>query len=469
MDAQEGGERRTSAGAREGDPARLPRRAKLLYASSSLGGEALSQSRGLWLLYYYAPPNDSELESLLPLALVGALLTAGRLVESIDDALIGYWSDRTRSRLGRRLPFILGATPLWALFAVLVFTPPPDAGTAFTALYLFLALELFFLFGTLSGGPYEALLPEIARTSGDRVSVVGMRVYFGVAGAAVGLIGSDLLVDRLGFQAMALAMAALALVFRYLGMIGVWRHASRTQAPAELSLRASLRATFANVSFLVFLPTFVLFQISLQMLLGVLPYYVDAVLEDERTWVAEVRVLAAVALGAAVAAVPVFALVARRTSKRQAYSLAMLASTLVFPVFAFAGFVPWIPLEAQVLAAMVVIGAPLAGVYLFPAALTADIVDDDSLRTGMRREATYYGAQNFVEKTATSLAPLFLALLLLLGNSADDPLGIRLVGPAAAVFVAIGYVIFRFYRLPDEVLPPVPASAVATEPMPRAR
>jgi Na+/melibiose symporter-like transporter len=132
----------------------------------------------------------------------------------------------------------------------------------------------------------------------------------------------------------------------------------------------------------------------------------------------------------------------------------MLASALVFPLFAFAGFLPGIPLEAQVLAVMVVLGAPLAGVYLFPAALTADIVDDDALRMGVRREATYYGAQNFVEKTATSLAPLFLAGLLALGNTAEDPTGIRLVGPAAALLVGIAYLVFRRYRLPDEVLPP---------------
>ncbi|HEX2110834.1 MAG TPA: MFS transporter [Gaiellaceae bacterium] len=449
-------------------PPRLPIRAKVLYASSSLGGEALTQSRGLWLLYYYAPPKDAELEQLLPLGLVGVLLTAGRLIESVDDALIGYWSDRTRSRLGRRLPFVLAATPPSALFAFLVFTPPPNAGTAVTAVYLFVTLELFFLFSTLSGGPYEALLPEIARTSRDRVDIVGIRVYFGAAGGAVGLIGSDLLIDRFGFRAMALVMAALALAFRYLGMIGVWRHASRTQPPVVLSLRESLGVTFSNVSFLVFLPTFVLFQISLQMLLGVLPYYVDAVLEERGTWVGKVHVLAAVALGSAVAAVPLFTLVARRRSKREAYSLAMLASALVFPIFAFAGFVPGIPLEVQVLIVMAVVGAPLAGVYLFPATLTADIVDDDGLRTGMRREATFYGAQNFVEKTATSLAPLFLAGLLTLGNTAEDPLGIRLVGPAAAVLVGIAYLAFRSYRLPDEVLPPVPASALANDPAARA-
>jgi Na+/melibiose symporter-like transporter len=123
--------------------------------------------------------------------------------------------------------------------------------------------------------------------------------------------------------------------------------------------------------------------------------------------------------------------------------------------------VPGVPAEIELVAAMVLVGAPLAGNYLFPSVLTADIIDDDSARTGMRREATFYGAQNFVEKTATSVAPLILVLLLLLGDTAEDPLGIRLVGPVAGLIAAVGYFVFRSYELPDQVparvLPLTPA------------
>lgn len=385
----------------------------------------------------------------MPRIVVGVLLTAGRLLEAFDDALIGYWSDRTRSRLGRRIPFILGATPFWALFGFLLFTPPTGS-TAASAVYLFITLELFYLFSTLSGGPYEALLPELARTSRERVSVVGIRVYLGAAGAAVGLVGSGLLKDAFGFKAMALVMAAVALVFRYVGLAGVWSRASRTQPPAELGFKEAMRETFRNRSFLAFLPTFVLFQIGFLMLVGVLPFYVNAVLgvEEEGTWVA---VLTAVAIGSMVMSVPFFGRFARLTTKRQAYSAAMLAGAFVFPALFFAGFIPGISKEAQILVTMVLVGSPLAGLYLFPATLTADIIDDDALRTLQRREATYYGAQNFVEKTATSVSPLLLTLLLLLGDSAGDPLGIRLVGPAAGLLLFIAYLRFRAYDLPDEL------------------
>ena len=432
----------------------LPLRSKALYASSSLGSEALSQSRAAWLIYFYSPPEDANLPELLPSGILTLVLTAARLIDSFDDALVGYWSDRTRSRLGRRIPFILGATPFWALFAVLIFAPPADSGTFATAVYLFIVLEFFAVFATLSGGPYEALLPEIARTSRDRVTIVGIRVYMGALGAGVGLVGSGLLKDAFGFKVMALVMGALALTFRYLGMIGVWGSARQTAPPAELPLRDALRETFRNRPFVLFLPTFVLFQLGLQLLLAILPFYVTAVLrvaeERKGTWVA---VLNAVAIVFVVIAVPAFARLAQRTSKRYAYRTAMVGAALAFPLLFFAGFVPGLPKEAQIIIVMAAVGFPVAGVYLFPAALTADIADYDSTRTGMRREAMYYGAQNFVEKTAGAAVPGIIFLLRLAGDTADDPLGIRLTGLVAGACVLVGYVIFRGYRLPDHVVP----------------
>lgn len=356
----------------------LPLRTKLLYASSSLGSEAITQSRGLWLLYYY--------DDILNVAVVGVLLTVGRLIESFDDALIGFWSDRTTSRWGRRIPFILGATPLWTLFAFLLFTPPASSSAAVTALYFFLVLELYFLFSTLSGGPYEALLPEIATTSADRVKVAGLKFYFGAAGAGIGLAGSDLLKDEFGFKTMALVLAALALVCRYVGLAGVWQRATRSREAAEIGFRDAMRATFANRSFLLFLPSFVLFQIAYQMLIAVLPYFADEVLGED-TW-AKPRVLAGTAIVTAVAAVPLFGWLAARTSKRQAYRAAMASAVVAFPLVAVAGLLPGLSDEAQVLVVMVLAGVPIAGNFLFPPTLTADIIDDDSVRTGLRREAT---------------------------------------------------------------------------------
>jgi hypothetical protein len=62
----------------------------------------------------------------------------------------------------------------------------------------------------------------------------------------------------------------------------------------------------------------------------------------------------------------------------------------------------------------------------------------------------FYGTQNMLEKTATAFAPLIFALVLLAGDSADDPLGIRLVGPVAAAMVLVAFLSFRQYSLNPE-------------------
>jgi len=424
----------------------------LLYSVSALGSEALGRSRATWLLFFYAPSPESGLPQLLPLGLVGTLLGILGLIGALDDTLIGYWSDRTRSRLGRRLPFILVGTPLAALFAVLVVLPPANASTATIAVFLFATMAMYNIFTTVTNGPFEALMPELARTSRDRVDLMSLRMIFAVLGAAVGLVAAGPLVDRFGLQAMMIFMVALSFGTRALAVLGVWRHVDRAQAPAEMPLGKALGATLRNRQFLAFLPTFVLFQIGITMILGVLPYYVTAVIGPESIglWVS---ILTGTAILGMLAAAPVVRWYAHARSKREAYRLTMLMAGCAYPLLFIAGFIPGVPVLPQVLVAMVLCGAPLVGLYIFPYALTADIVDHDANQTGMRREAIYFGMQGFVERTTTSVAPVILAGLISLGATVANPIGVRLVGPVAGLFMLASVFMFRFYTLPDEIHP----------------
>lgn len=418
----------------------LSRRTRLLYPLGYLGVEAMTQSRNVWLLYCYAPPAGADRAALLRLSTVSFILFAGKLLEAFDDTLIGWWSDRTGGRLGRRIPFVLAGTPLMALFGFLLFVPPSGGGAMVAALYLFLTLELLYLFTTIASAPYDALLPEIAATAADRIDLSARRVYFGVVGAATGLVGSGLLVAAFGFPAMAAVMALLALGFRYLGLFGVWRPARRSVPSAPVGLRESIWLLLANRELLRFMASFVLFQTALTMLIGLLPFYVAGILrrDAEGPWVS---ILTGVGLGTMVLSIPLFTRLARRTTPLAGYRAAMLLAAAAFPLVFFSGLVPGVPVEAEALAALVLVGAPLAGVFLFPGPIVAGLCDEDATRTASRREGVFYGAQAFVEKLATSLAPLGLGLLLMLGSSAQHPLGIRLVGPAAALMVFGGYLI----------------------------
>jgi glycoside/pentoside/hexuronide:cation symporter, GPH family len=438
----------------------IPLRTKVLYGTSRVGAEALGKSSGLWLLYYYAPPSDAHLPTLLPSLAVGVLLTVAGIVAALDDAIVGYFSDRTRTRFGRRIPYIILGAPLWSIFFVLLFTPPPDAGNAATAVYLLLVFEAVSLFGSVVVSPYEALLPEMAATSDERVSLEAIKVYLGVAGTAIGLVVSTALVHGVGFRAMAITIAAVALVCQYVAIAGVWDRAKLSRIPARIGLRDALRATFRNGSFRVLLPTIVLFALAFQLLQTDIPFYVHAIV-GKHSWLSATLLLA-VAIGAALISVPLFARLAQRTSKRRAYSLSMLAAAATFPLLGIAGLLPGIPATVQLLVVAALVGAPIGAHFLFPVPLTADVIDADSAKTELRREATYLGSSSFVARTATSVAPLLVVLLRLLGDTRGHTVGVRLVGPLAGLILLAAFLVFQAYDLPDEVHERIEPEAAVT-------
>jgi GPH family glycoside/pentoside/hexuronide:cation symporter len=367
-------------------------------------------------------------------------------------------TDRTKSRWGRRLPYIVTATPWWSLLFFLLFLPPIAGASTGNLVYLFGVAMLYYLFSNLSGAGLEALLPNLARRHDDRLSIASWQLFFGVIGAVIGLSVSSVLVDLFGFQVMAAVVALTALVVRYGTTIVIWPYAQADNVPSTPGFWLAVRQTFSNPQFLAFLPSFVLFQAGLQMLTALLPFYVDAVLFDtsvfgltgmENTGVFTFMLTASVIVGI-LAAVPLYRRIASGRGKAHAYRVAMVAAAAWFPVLFIAGFVPGVPPLAQGLVAVFIAGMATAGVFLFPNILTADITDDDAKRTGTRREAMFYGTQNMVEKGATALSPLVFALVLLAGDTKDDPLGVRLVGPVAGVLVLIAWLSFRRYSLDPE-------------------
>ncbi|KPK46901.1 MAG: hypothetical protein AMJ77_04805 [Dehalococcoidia bacterium SM23_28_2] len=453
----------------------LPLFNRLVYASGSFGGNVIARSKDLWLIYFYAPPADADIEKRMNILVLGALFTAARIIEALDDPIIGWWSDRTRSRWGRRIPFVLLATPFYAVFFVLLWTPPVAGESMTNALYFFLMLEAFHLFSTLSGGPFESLLPEIAVTSKGRVSIVTWQVFFGTVGAAIALVGSGIIRDAFGFQAMAISMAVMGMASRYIALSGAWRHVRLDVEPAQVNPLQAIRSTFTNRPFLFFLPTFILFNMSISMMTAALPFWSGAVfLGDLPSDIARVEtgspatlqlfglefgvaegtavaLLTAAAIVVVLLCLPLVYRMSLRRGKAWVYSAAMLIGGVYLPFIAFMGFLPGIDKLLQAVFFVALMGLPMAAVFTFPNAIMADIIDYDELKTGMRREAIYYGTQATLEKWASALFPLILASLLVLGSTAANPLGIRLVGPVAGLSALLGFLAFRGYTLPDTV------------------
>ena len=191
-------------------PVRMPLWNKVLFASDHIGLQAISYFRQAWILFFLVPPADEgparvpdvsvlgfEIDARL---FAGIVIGLGRFLDAFTDPLIGWWTDRTHTRWGRRIPFILFSTPFYALFAALVWFLPVEEASIWNLIFLVIVLELFLTAHTMSSGALEALVPEVTRGASDRNNLVGFIFVLAIVGAVISLGGGGILVDRFGFR-----------------------------------------------------------------------------------------------------------------------------------------------------------------------------------------------------------------------------------------------------------------------------
>ena len=441
---------------------RLPLLNKLLFSADHIGLQAIGYFRQQWALFFLAPPMVEGMARVPDVNLLGfgidarvvagVLIFSGRFIDAFTDPLIGWWSDRTRSRWGRRIPFILFSTPFYAVFGALVWFLPDEGASWWNAIYFVLMLELFFTAATMSSGALEALVPELTRTARDRMQVVSFIFLFAVAGAGLGLVMGGFIKDAVGFQVAGSIFAVAALGFRYISLSAVWRYAPRDITPAQVPFWDGLKDTLRNSQFVAFLPTFVMFTTGVGMLQGWIPFFAVGVLLQEHDGAASSWLSTSVIGGAIVFGIVIWIMFsAGVVSKRRIYGICLIACGVLYPFLGLVGVVSTENLVLQGLVVVFIAGMPMAAVFLLPKGLIADIADYDALIRNERREAMFYSTQNFFEKVTYALPPLFLSLILQLGDSPNDPLGIRLAPVIAGVLVLLGFTLWPRYRLPDTV------------------
>ena len=127
-----------------------------------------------WVAYFFIPPEDSGLTQYVPLGVFGLILALGRVLDAITDPLIGYWSDHTKSRWGRRKPYIFVSAPILFISFLLVWTPPVKDTAIINAVYL--GVVLFFYYWAYTGVliPWFAVLPEMSPKNDIRVKIASI-------------------------------------------------------------------------------------------------------------------------------------------------------------------------------------------------------------------------------------------------------------------------------------------------------
>lgn len=425
----------------------LATKIKVFFAVGGVGENVVFQAVTAWIFFFWSGQGDPG-RALIPIGLLGVLIGVGRLLEAFDDPLIGYLSDITKSRWGRRFPFIFFGAPLLALSFFLLWIPAQNA------IYFFLALQFFFLMYTIVSAPYEGILPEIAKTSADRVSTSAWRVIFGVIGAGIGLVGSSLIIQKFGFQVMGVSLGLIALISFWIAILGIRKNLDKISRSKSfdnnLNLHQSLIITLKNRHFLIFSLAFVLFSLGFNLLNALIPFFVKAVLGQSEGMVA---LFTGAVLVSMLLALPIQTKLSSLYGKKKVYGFSMLALGLIFPLLFLVGLIPHTSPTSLTILITIFIGLALSGQFIYPNAILADIIDFDETKTGLRREAIYYGMQNTLQKFSFALSSLiFGTTLATFGATIENPFGIRLIGPLAGLTAIIGFLIFiKGYELTDTV------------------
>jgi GPH family glycoside/pentoside/hexuronide:cation symporter len=188
-------------------------------------------------------------------ALFGLAMTIYAIWNAINDPLAGQISDRTRTRWGRRIPYVAFLTVPMVLSFILVWTPPFSVARGqMTQLFLYFTFIICLLDGlwTFVVLNYTSLFPEMYPNEKQRASVSAWRQVFTVVGLLVGVALPPLLYGPLGWPLTALIFAVVTGVSLLVSLAG--SHEAKEFSQEEpLRLRAALLATFKNKSFLLFL------------------------------------------------------------------------------------------------------------------------------------------------------------------------------------------------------------------------
>jgi GPH family glycoside/pentoside/hexuronide:cation symporter len=432
-------------------PDRLSRRTKLLYGVGDTGFSLTTTIIGAYFLIFM-----TDVVGLAP-GVAAAAIFVGRSWDYINDPIFGHISDRTRTRWGRRRPFLLfGGLPFALAFAMLWWRPPWERDI-FLAAYYALAYVVFDAAATLIYMPYFALTPELTSDYDERTSLTTYRMFFSILGSLaaftvpLAIIGTFHPESAPRVWTMGLVFGAASALPFLLVFFGT-RERPVFMEQERPSLRQSLRAALKNRPFVFGLIVFLLTWVTVEILQATLLFFVKYVVQRE----AQNDLVMATIFVTAVLALPVWEFVSRHWSKRWAYTAGIAFWAVVQIAMITLG--PTTGLNT-ILAMCVLAGIGVSAAHVLPWAIIPDAIEWGEWKTGERHEGMFYSLVILIRKATTSLAVPAVGLILQLTgyvpNAAQQPpsalLGIRIViGPIPAVLLCTGILFAILYPLGRE-------------------
>ncbi|MBI4732202.1 MAG: MFS transporter [Chloroflexi bacterium] len=421
---------------------------KFRYGLADLGFALITSAMQFFLLFYY-----TDVAGIDP-GLAGLALMVGKLTwDAINDPLFGYFSDRTRSRFGRRRIYMLiGAVPL-GIAAWIMFSLPKGLTGATAFLAVLFSFWLVDSFHTMTTTPYYALTPELTRDYNERASLTSIRMVYSVFGYILGAAlttilagifqGSGLNMQQ-AWSATGAVFGVVAIITTLVTTFSIKERPELAGEPSQLPALKAVLTSFKNKPFIILMLAFILSSFSFTVLTALVPYFIQYQLNMPEQ-VSFVLLAMLVTIG--IFLVPA-KLISDRINKGPAYALGLfIASLAVMTSFFFPRGE-----TALIYVVAAVAGMGFSAQWVFPWSMLPDVIEYDEKMTGERREGIYYGLWAFLTKFTGALGVAVsgwaLGLFGYVPNVEQTPyalFGIRLffaIVPAVVIIISLPFLIW---------------------------
>lgn len=380
------------------DSSKLAKNEKFFYGIGDMGNNVAYGAVGFYFVFFL-----TDVAGISPVW-AGYIFMISRMWNAVCDFIMGVVSDNTKTRFGRRRPYLLfGAIPLGIAFAIL-WVVPFDENLQLVIYYTFAGI-LFNTLYSLVSIPYNALLPELSQDYDERTSISGYKMALSFVGTLLSAVGATLIVDTIypGKSMYAVSYPVMGRVLGLILIVSILLAFARTKERVKAkdveiqgNIFKNLKSLIRLKEFKMVLGVFIFNMVAFDIIMALYIYFMRYALKisDDLSFV-----FMAVPLVAAIIVTPMWVSMSNKLGKQKTYIIS--AIYFIVPLIACmllpAGNIPF------TIAITVLIGVGISASQVLVFSILPDVVEVDELKNGVRREGIIYGATMFIYKIGSAI------------------------------------------------------------------
>lgn len=376
-------------------------------------------------------------------------------IDALDNPVYGFLSDRTRTRWGRRRPWLVIGTPLLVLCFIAFFSTPSflEGKSLFAYAMLF-----YILTGTLDSvinANYGALFPELFRTDASRAKTNAMRQAFQLVAMIISIALTPMVTSAIGFSTTAIIYGILGGVV-ILYMTFTSKEVEVKEVEDKPQFWHSLKSLFINRKFWLAGFTNAFYSAAMSLVLASLPFFVKYTLQIPDS---QSTILFASVLVIAIGCVVVWARLVKKFTLIPVWRAALISLAIAFVPLYFANSLP------TAIVGSALVGFGFAGVITTMDLIGAKIMDEDTKKYNVRREGIISNALGFMNRlnglfTSAAFYLIFVFFQFESGNNPGPQPGeasrfLLTVFPFVLMLISFGFSFFVHFPKNDPTKPVV--------------